>query len=61
MWTKPLKVQAIVRTPATRDDWLPERKTEGEGFEPTVGTSPTSVFKTDALNRSATPPVEWVL
>ncbi len=30
---------------------------EGEGFEPTAGTGPTPVFKTGALNRSATPPV----
>ena len=31
--------------------------TEREGFEPTVGTGPTPVFKTGALNRSATSPV----
>ena len=29
---------------------------EGVGFEPTVGF-PTSVFKTDAIDHSATPPV----
>jgi len=29
---------------------------EREGFEPTVGASPTPVFKTGALNRSATSP-----
>ena len=32
------------------------RKTEGVGFEPTE-TCASSVFKTDALNRSATPPL----
>ena len=31
---------------------------EGVGFEPTVGC-PTSVFKTDAIDHSATPPVMW--
>jgi hypothetical protein len=29
---------------------------EGVGFEPTMGYSPMLVFKTSALNRSATPP-----
>ena len=29
---------------------------EGVGFEPTVGLSPTSVFKTDAFVHSAIPP-----
>ena len=34
--------------------------TEREGFEPTVGTGPTPVFKTGALNRSATSPgLHW--
>jgi len=37
----------------THDD---TRRAEGQGFEPWVGTGPTSVFKTDALNRSATLP-----
>lgn len=30
---------------------------EGVRFELTVGTSPTPVFKTGALNRSAIPPL----
>src|SRR5688500_4624476 len=30
---------------------------DGVGFEPTVGWSPTPVFKTGALNRSATHPL----
>ncbi len=29
---------------------------EGVGFEPTMGDYPMLVFKTSALNRSATPP-----
>ena len=29
---------------------------EREGFEPTVGSSPTAVFKTAAINRSAISP-----
>ena len=29
---------------------------EGQGFEPWVGYKPTSVFKTGAFGRSATPP-----
>ena len=29
---------------------------EGVGFEPTVGDKPTPVFKTGALDHSATPP-----
>jgi hypothetical protein len=29
---------------------------EDIGFEPTVGTRPTAVFKTAALNHSANPP-----
>ena len=41
---------------ATHED---TRGAEGEGFEPSVGASPTSVFKTDALNRSATLPGSW--
>ena len=32
------------------------RLADGVGFEPTVGLSPTPVFKTGALNRSATHP-----
>ena len=30
--------------------------TVGEGFEPPVGSSPTAVFKTAAIGRSAIPP-----
>lgn len=36
----------------TFDSVLAER----EGFEPTVGSSPTAVFKTAAINRSAISP-----
>jgi len=32
------------------------KRAEGVGFEPTVGSDPTPVFKTGALNRSAIPP-----
>ena len=32
-------------------------KAEGKGFEPLIGTGPISVFKTDAFDRSATPPM----
>lgn len=31
-------------------------KAEGQGFEPWIGF-PMSVFKTDAIGRSATPPI----
>ena len=47
-----LNPSACRRMTTSADD----RRAEGEGFEPTVGASPTSVFKTDALNRSATLP-----
>jgi len=36
-------------------------ETEGEGFEPTDGASPSPVFKTGALNRSAIPPSLGIL
>ena len=32
---------------------------EGEGFEPPVGLRPTAVFKTAAIDHSATPPADW--
>ena len=34
----------------------PKKKAEGVGFEPTLGTSPSPVFKTGAINRSVIPP-----
>jgi len=37
-------------------DWRKTGSPEGVGFEPTE-TCASSVFKTDALNRSATPPL----
>jgi hypothetical protein len=36
--------------------FVSKRMAEGVGFEPTVGC-PTSVFKTDAIDHSATPPI----
>ena len=45
---KPLEIQGFSETRSF--------DTEREGFEPTVGTGPTPVFKTGALNRSATSP-----
>lgn len=43
--------------PACRKSLLHKDLTDGEGFEPPVG-NPTPVFKTGALNHSATHPIE---
>jgi hypothetical protein len=47
---KPLDIGAFV----SKCDAL--SSAEREGFEPTVGSSPTAVFKTAAINRSAISP-----
>ncbi len=39
-------------------DLMAKRTTEGVRFELTVGYNPTTIFKTVALNHSATPPGE---
>lgn len=50
---QPLRLQVLEDD---REGLRTPRKAEGEGFEPSVRTGPTPVFKTGALNRSATPP-----